>query len=168
MAEVKQVDEDAQYWLDCFSGARDKDEARRYLNAFLGELYRLYCATWPEGVAKGDFFRKMQSDERYLRLDVLTMLVRGAGVHDLRLGVEAEHAELYPSSNLYPGPYTFPGPQYHFPDRHPDMGRGVRNNRREREDGYDRLIRGAPVLPTIYGALMAVRSLLGNRAAAAS
>jgi len=166
MAEVEQIDADAQYWLDCFSRARNGDEARRFLNAFLGELYRLYIATWPEAKsAKDRFFGEIRSNDQYLRLDVLTMYLRGSGVHDLTVNTEVQHGQLYPSANLFPGPYTVPGPQYHFPSRDPRMGRGVTHDRELLQDGYDRLIRGAPVLPTIYGALLAVRALSSKESA---
>lgn len=166
MAEVEQIDADAQYWLDCFARANNDDEARRFLNAFLGELYRLYAATWPDTKSRNGFFRAVRSSDRYLVLDVLTMYVRGSGVHNLTIDTDVEHRQLYPSENLFPGPYTFPGPQYHFPSRDPRMGEGVQFDRALLEDGYDRLIRGAAVLPTINGALLAVRSLLADRAAA--
>lgn len=168
MANREQIDSDAQYWLDELAPAIDPEMGRRLLDAFLGALYRLYCSVWPEG-DKDEFFGEMQSRDDYLILDVLTMLVRGSGVHNLMVDTETPHAQLYPSGKLFPSPYTFPGPQFHFPPRDPRMGDDTKRRGTElrvRREAYDRLIDDAPVLPTIYGALESLRALVRERESA--
>jgi len=165
MADRSQIDQDAQYFLDEFKGTTDPDHARRSLNAFLGELYRLYCSVWPEKKARNEFFDFVQSRDDYAILDTLTMLVRGGGVHDLTMETDTSRDALYPGLNVFPSPNLFPRAQFSFPIRDPRMGEGERGSER-RQAAYDRLIVGTPVLRTIEGALVAIRTLASDPARA--